>query len=200
MSQTQNKNYKVKRFKSAWLNETIDGVRVSSWLIADPRDPQKGKCTVCPPPSDSPFTGRSFSIAEGISAIKKHFKNKIHQKATEEPNNNMHDNTAEQMRIQQALRNQEDITRKERKEADAILQGQIAFANMMHFHGVPSHIFTCFAKMAPSIFPDSQIAKKWASGGKHGFRATKADYFLTHGIYPFQLQNLISILKTSFFS
>ena len=200
MSQKQNKLYKVKKFKSAWLNEIIDDVKVGSWLIADPSDPQKGKCTVCPPPSDSPFTGRSFSIGEGVSAIRKHWKNKIHQKSIEKVNNNMHHDDIEQMRIQQALKNQEEITRKERKEQDAILQGQIAFANMLHFHGVPSHIFTCFAKMVPTIFPDSQIAKKWASGGKHGFRSTKADYFLTHGIYPFQLQNLVSTLKTSFFS
>ena len=184
------KTYKVKRFKPEWLQETLDEIKVSTWLIADPSDQQKGKCTVCPAPTDSPFYGRSFSIAEGFSAIRSHSKSKIHHKAIEEPNNNQED-AAEQMRIEQALKNQEELSRKERKEQEAIIHGQIAFANMLHFHGAPSQLFTCFAKSAPTFFLDSQIAKKWASGGKHGFRATKADYFLTHGLYPYQLQNFL---------
>ena len=197
---TNKKNYKVKRFKPEWLQETFDDIKVSTWLIADPSDPRKGKCTVCPAPTDSPFYGRSFSIAEGFSAIRSHSKSKIHQKAIEEPNNNQEAKQNEQMRIEQALKNQEELTRKDRNEQDAIIHGQIAFANMLHFHGAASQLFTCFAKLAPTFFPDSHIAKKWASGGKHGFCATKADYFLTHGLYPYQLQKLISTLKKNFFS
>ena len=85
---TNKKNYKVKRFKPEWLQETLDDIKVSTWLNADPSDPRKGKCTVCPAPTDSPFYGSSFSIAEGFSAIRSHSKSKIHQKAIEEPNNN----------------------------------------------------------------------------------------------------------------
>jgi hypothetical protein len=171
-SNTKKKIYKVKRFKPEWLQKTFDDVKVSTWLIADPSDPKKGKCTVCPAPSDSPFSGRSFSIAEGISAIRSHSKSKTHQKAVEEPNNNEED-PMEQMRIEQALRNQEELSRKDRKEQKAILHGQVAFANMLHYHGVPSPIFTCFAKLAPTMF---------------------------HGLYPYQLQKLIKQLKKDFFS
>ena len=137
---------------------------------------------------------------EGCSAIRSHSKSKIHQNAVvEEPNNN-EEEPIEQMRIERALKNQEEISRKDRKEQESILHGQIAFANMLHFHGVPSSLFTCFAKLAPTIFPDGQIAKKWASGGKNGFRATKGDYFLTHGLFPHQLQKLKNKLRNSFFS
>ena len=94
-------------------------MKVSTWLIADPSDPKKGKCTVCPAPLYSPFSGRSFSIAEGCSAIRSHSKSKIHQNAVvEEPNNN-EEEPIEQMRIERALKNQEEISRKDRKEQES---------------------------------------------------------------------------------
>ena len=191
------KTYKVKRFKSEWLGNHLDGVQVKTWLVADPADPKQAKCTICPAPADSPFPGRTFSIAEGFSAIRSHSKTKIHQTASEDPNQN---NIIEQMTADQGFRNQEEISKQDRKEQENILLGQISFSNMLHHQGLPSSLFACFAKLAPTLFPDSNIAKKWASGGKSGFCATKGDYSLTHGIYPHQVQKLVNILKTSFFS
>jgi hypothetical protein len=85
------KTYKVKQFKPEWLLKILDDVKVGNWLIADPSDQKKGKCIICPAPSGSPFSGRSFSIAEGFSAIRSHSESKIHQKALEEPLNNCSD-------------------------------------------------------------------------------------------------------------
>ena len=68
------KTYKVKRFKSEWLGNYLDGVQVKTWLVADPADPKQAKCTVCPAPADSPFRGRTFSITERFSAIRTHCK------------------------------------------------------------------------------------------------------------------------------
>lgn len=190
------KSYKVKSFKHEWLEKYLDGVKVKTWLTAAPDNPKKAKCMVCPSSADSPFSGRCFSIAEGFSAIKTHSETAVHKKASENPKQNAPLN---QMRIETGIRNQEELTSKDRKEQENILHGQIVFSNMLHHHGAPSSLLACFAKQAHVLFPDSNIAKKWSSGGKSGFRSTKGDYFATHGIYPHQLQKLINILKTTFF-
>ena len=180
------KSYKVKTFKPEWLEDYLDGVQVKTWLTADPTAPNRARCLVCPAPASSPSGFSSFSIGEGVSAIKTHSKTNKHQKASEDRDLNRNQIPAKQMRIEQSLQNQGEINKIHRKEEEQILRGQILLSNMLHSHGVPSCVFTCFAKQAPTIFPDSPIAKKWATG-KTGFRATKGDYFATHGIYPHQL-------------
>ena len=72
---------------------------------------------------------------------------------------------------------------------------------MAHSHGLPSSFFTCFAELAPQLFPDSEIARLWGiSRGKHGLRATKADYFGTEGIAPFLHEELVELLRKNYFS
>ena len=109
------KTYKVKRFKSEWLGNYLDGVQVKTWLVADPADPKQAKCTVFPAPADSPFRGRTFSITEGFSAIRTHSKTKIHQAASEDQNKY---NIIEQMTVDQGFRNQGEISLKDRKEQE----------------------------------------------------------------------------------
>ena len=60
--------------------------------------------------------------------------------------------------------------------------------------------FTCFAELAPKLFPDSKIAGQWGGHGRDGMRMTKGNYFLTEGIAPFLKSELIEILRNSFFS
>ena len=193
MSKNPNKkSYKVKKFKSEWLQETFDNVKVSSWLVADPSDNKKGKCIVCPPPPDSPFSGRSFSIAEGVSAIKKHSKNKTHLKAIEKYNNNEEEqDVSEQMRITQALKNQEEISKKDRKEQDAILQGQITFANIccisMAYPVPSSHVLQRWLQ------PSSLTARLLRSGllvGSMAFGEQKLTIFLLMGSILINFSNL----------
>ena len=194
------KSYKVKVFKPEWLEDYLDGVQVKSWLTADPTSPNRARCMVCPAPANSLSGFCSFSIGEGFSAIKTHGKSQKHQKAEENKDQNRNEiPPAKQMRIEQSLKNQEEMNKAHRKQEDQILKGQILLSNMLHSHGIPSKIFTCFAEQAPKIFPDSPIAQKWATG-KTGFRSTKADYFATHGIYPHQLQKTIENLRSKFFS
>ena len=190
------KTYTVKRFKHEWLNEVIDGVTVKTWLVADPTDSSRGKCLVCPARNGSVNSScRTFSIAEGVTAIRQHWKSQIHTKSKEEPEKQYED----QMGIEASLRNQKELSAKNIREKKLILEGQIKFSNMIHHHGASSSLFTCFAKSAHEIFPDSSIAKQWGSG-KSGFRATKGDYFCTFGIYPYQLEKLVKILRNNHFS
>ena len=66
---------------------------------------------------------------------------------------------------------------------------------------MPSRFFTCFSKIVPKLFPDSEIAKLWGvSGGKGSLRCTKRDYLCTHGIHPFLQDQLLQVLRQNFFS
>ena len=194
---------KVKAFVVSWLEKEIDGVRVKSWCLGDPSDPGRGKCLICPPPKDSP-QGKTFSIGEGFSALRTHAKGKIHlshyDMKQSDPNHNVQDGL-KQMYIETAMKNQEDITKKQKKLEEQVLEAQIRFCYMGHSHGLSSSFFSCFADLVPQLFPDSEIARLWGtSRGKHGLRATKADYFGTEGIAPYLHNELVSLLRKNYFS
>ena len=105
-----------------------------------------------------------------------------------------------QLSITAALRNQKELTEKVRKESENLLRSQIKFTNFVHSHGLPSTIFTCFAQLAPTLFPDSKIAERWGGLGRDGMRRTKGDYFLMNGIAPFLKEELVENLRKFFFS
>ena len=202
MSGEVKKSHKVIRFCLPWLNNKIDDIPVNIWLTSDPQDPQRDKCLICPAPPNSPF-GRTFSIAEGWTAITTHNKGKTHQEMLAEKQKNPNHQTEgpKQTFIQHAFKVQEELTSKHRKQEEQILEGQIKFSNFIHFHGAPSKMFTCFANLAPQIFPDSPIAEKWSqAGSKTGMRATKGDYYGSFGIQPHLKEELVDILRSSFFS
>lgn len=190
------KPHRVKGFKVEWLKEELDAVLVSSWCIADPTDTTRARCTICPAPQSKPTGFCSFSITEGGSAIKQHFETKRHQKAALV---DVNQNNSRQISIETGMKNQLEINKKAATEDVNVLKGQIVFANMLHHHGIPSSLFTCFADSVTRIFPDSNIARRWSTG-QTGFRSTKGDYFATYGIYPYQLKKLVSQLQKTFFS
>ena len=105
----------------------------------------------------------------------------------------------EQMNIEDAFRNQEELTEKERCEKSQLLKSQILFTNFVHNHLLPSEIFTCFAELAPRLFPDSNIARRWSQSNQ-SMRRSKGDYFLTHGLHPHLQKILVETLQTNFFS
>ena len=61
---------------------------------------------------------------------------------------------AEQISIQAALKNQQEVNKRQKEETLNLLEGQILFANFVHAHGLPSSCFTCFGVIAEKIFPD----------------------------------------------
>jgi hypothetical protein len=60
-------------------------------------------------------------------------------------------------------------------------------------------MFDCFTGVVGKMFPDSEIAKAWASSMR-GLGHTKGDYLAQHGIAPFLQENLVTKLKNNFFS
>ena len=185
---------KVKGFRSDWLDKRIEDIEVKTWCTSDPKDYRNAKCRLCPPIDKMPF-GRTFSIGEGFTAIVKHFKRQTHQDAMNEDV----DQGPRQIDIEKAIKNQEELTEKESNEKSQLLKSQILFTNLVHTHLLPSSIFTCFAELAPKLFPDSNIAKKWAESNE-SMRRTKGDYFLTHGLYPHIQNILVETLRSNFFS
>ena len=185
-------------FQQAWLGREIDGVLVSTWCSSDPSDNKKAKCLSCPA-GLQPF-GLTFSVGEGFSALTKHAKSAKHVKFKDRRvAGDVVEEGFEQMNVETALKNQAELSKRQQKESEQLLQGQILFSNFVHTHGLPSSSFTCFGNLASRIFPDSNIAKRW-SGNKDGMRQTKGDYFLTHGVYEFHHQKLVNKLRKTFFS
>ena len=189
---------KCQQFLTSWLDRSIDGIPVKNWCTADPNDSQNAKCLACPVTIKMPF-GRLFNIGEGFSAIDKHFQTKTHQKALEALGDDAAIDEPQQINIQKALKNQEELTEKDRSEKSQLLKSQILFSNLVHNHLLPSEFFTCFAELAPRLFPDSNIAKRWADSNE-SMRRNKGDYFLTHGLHPHLQELLVETLRTNFLS
>ena len=189
---------KCQQFLTSWLDRSTDGIPVINWCTADPNDSQNAKCLACPVNIKMPF-GRVFNIGEGFSAIDKHFQTKTHQKALEALGDDAAIDEPQQINIQKALKNQEELTEKDRSEKSQLLKSQILFSNLVHNHLLPTEFFTCFAELAPRLFPDSNIAKRWADSNE-SMRRNKGDYFLTHGLHPHLQELLVETLRTNFFS
>lgn len=186
-------------FQQSWLGREVDNIPVSDWCTADPSDKFKGKCLCCPA-GLQPF-GLTFSTKEGFSAVEKHARSLKHRENFQvKANRDREDGEGfEQIDIEAALKNQEELNKRKNTENVQLLKGQTLFANFIHTHGLPSSCFTCFGALAKRIFPDSKIAKRW-SGSKDGMRQTKGDYYLTHGLYEFHHQNFVKTLKNTYFS
>ena len=185
-------------FNNAWLGYEVDEIPVSSWCVADPSNNLKAKCLKCRPGVSQPF-GLTFSIREGFTAIKKHARATKHIKYAQGDNEGHAIEGVEQIDIEAAFKNQEELNKQTISENKRLLEGQILFSNLVHSHGIPSSFFTCFGDLASRIFPDSKLAKRWSSS-KDGMRQTKGDYFLTHGIYEYHHQKLVESLRNAFFS
>ena len=63
------KRYPLKQFLAKWLDESEGGVLDRTWLSPDSKDPKRGECLVC---KTAGGLKRTFSIAEGYTAITSH--------------------------------------------------------------------------------------------------------------------------------
>ena len=182
------------------MERSIDGISVKEWCGGGSKEnPQRARCIVCPPTVAEPL-GITFSIAEGFTGLKAHTRGTRHREHMEKKEAGEELDEPRQISMLAALDNQKHLTEKSRKEGEQLLKSQILFSNFVHSHGLPSVTFTCFAELAPKLFPDSKIARQWGGHGRDGMRMTKGNYFLTEGIAPFLKSELIEILRNSFFS
>ena len=132
--------------------------------MADPGSSQNAKCLLCPHSFRMPF-GRVFSIGEGFCAIEKHSKTKKHVEAFENRRENNEEPEPEQINIEDAFRNQEALTEKERREKSQLLKSQILFSNFVRTHLLKSsHVsLSCYL-----VYFLTQTLRE------NGVRATKA--------------------------
>ena len=80
-----------------------------------------------------------------------------------------------------------------------VLNAQVKFTALVAHHNIPIKFNTCFSDTVRELFPDSETAKMWSTQN-YGMRETKGDYFVSHGIAKFQQEELVAILRKSFFS
>jgi len=65
---------KVAKFKPSWLDMTIQGQSVATWLAPDSENMQRASCTLC-------RNDVTFNINEGWKAVKQHYKTAKHQES-----------------------------------------------------------------------------------------------------------------------
>ena len=193
------KKYAVK-FLVEWLDKSIDGIRNSVWLVRSDQARNKAKCKICTT-SEGQF--KTFSVAEGYTAVTKHFQAAKHQanlvKIQTDPNHNVFEVEPQQNIIEGAFENARKKNQEEEDVKKTLLEAQIKFAAMVAHHNIPSAFNTCFSNCVSELFSDSKVAKMWNSS-VHGMRETKGDYFVSHGIAKFQREELEEILSNNFFS
>ena len=164
---SMSKSRKLKAFLPVWTDKFLkdcdcehkihcdcpETIPVKDWFTADPSNVLNAKCLCCPKTTKMPF-GRTFSIAEGFSAIQKHAKTKDHITSMKKKNESEGRDQMEQISIFAAMKNQEELNEKSRKETNQLLKSQIMFSHFVHAHGLPSESFTCFSELVPDLFPD----------------------------------------------
>ena len=127
-------------------------------------------------------------------------KHKENVKETQtNPDHSLFEPQKQQLTLESAVQNLHNKNLAAEKFKKQLLKSQILFSHLIHAHGVPSSIFTCFSDTVAQIFPDSEIAKQWGTK-EFGMRITKGDYFGVHGIAKFEQDELDDILRNQFFS
>ena len=73
MKEVKRRKIKVAKFLPSWLDMTIKGQSVATWLAHDPENIQRASCTMCP-------KNVTFNINEGWASVMQHYRTAKHQK------------------------------------------------------------------------------------------------------------------------
>ena len=139
------------------------------------------------------FCDKSFSVKEGLTAVKKHEQGKKHQekKTSKDVNQNVR---LDQISVEESLRNCEKTAVEQRKVKDKALENEAMLVSCIANHGIPDTFVDCLSNLLPVMFPDSKYVKEMNLG------RTKANYLLTKGISPHLKEMLFSLMRKFPFS
>ena len=70
-----------------------------------------------------------------------------------------YDANAEQMRIKEALQNQEKLYNHQKAVKDAAIRSEAMLVTVVTAHNLPEAMFDCFANLLPKLAPDSEVVK-----------------------------------------
>ena len=142
---------------------------------------EKDRPFLKPVPSDRnsafcKFCNKTFSIKEGLAAVRKHESGKGHlEKGEKDVNANT---KISQVLIEQSFKQAEVNAVNARKVKDKALEAEAILVASLANHGIAESFFDCLNILLPKIFPDSAIIKEMNLG------RTKAGYLLTSGVAP----------------
>ena len=113
-------------FQQSLLGREVDNIPVSNWCCADLSDKFKGKCLCCPA-GLQPFC-LTFSTKEGFSAVEKHARSLKHRENFQSgaDRDRGDEEGFEQIDIEAALENQEELNKRKNTENVQLLKGQIS--------------------------------------------------------------------------
>ena len=158
---------KVKRFKSSWLDESVDGTKVRLWCRPDPSNPQRAQCLLCP--------DTSFNIGEGFTAIRAHSNRKKHQDQLKASQTDPEfQPPQQQMNMEEGLRKMEEARQEDARRFEEALVAETKIVAAYMFHGCSGPLFDCGAELFPKIFKKCEVTKKWK------LRRTKVSYIAVH--------------------
>ena len=184
MAGGKKRKVKVVRFLSSWLDNSIEGHKVSMWLRPDSTDKSRAICSFCPSPN-------SFSINEGWKAVKQHSTTAKHQEnlraSQTNPEFRQVDHTAP--KIKEGLKKMHELNKNQNATKEGVLVSQVHYTAAMMYHNAGRLIIDCQADLMPHLFPDSKVAKVY------DIRRTKLLYFATHGLYPYFHNKLVKNLQ-----
>ena len=173
---------KVKRFKSSWLDESVDGTKVRLWCRPDPSNPQRAQCLLCP--------DTSFNIGEGFTAIRAHSNRKKHQDQLKASQTDPEfQPPKQQMNMEEGLRKMEEARQEDARRFEEALVAETKMVAAYMFHGCSGPLFDCGAELFPKIFKKCEVTKKWK------LRRTKASYIAVHGLAPWFKGRIIQAMQ-----
>ena len=178
---------KVKSFKKEWLENCIEGSKVSMWLTPNSKFPGNFFCSVCP----------GYTHQEGWASIKQHGKGKLHKRNLELSQTNPEFKQANISTTPSASKCLEMMQEAEKRQSmgkEEALVAQVHYSFAMMAHGASGVLVDCQSDLIPKLFSRDSRVKVW------DIKRTKFGYIGTHGLLPYLHNNMVKAMVARPFS